>query len=107
MIKDELIEELRGMVWDVNVNEIRSHENLNLWCIAWRDKMNALLNELSEARPKGEWVENTNTYAGAFLKNWKCTNCCKDTYDFVTTSRIKPKWKFCPICGARMKREET
>ncbi len=53
-------------------------------------------------RPKGEWVINENTYPGAGKRNWKCTKCCHGLYDFITTSVTKPKWNYCPECGAKM-----
>lgn len=58
------------------------------------------------SRPKGEWRTNDNTYAGSMQKNWKCTNCCDGLYDFVCTSSQKPKWNFCPNCGADMRGDE-
>ena len=53
-------------------------------------------------RPTAEWVINEHTYAGAGVSNWRCTHCCKEKYDFITTSKEKPKWDFCPKCGARI-----
>ena len=64
-----------------------------------------LYNGSKPERKTGKWEVNEHTYAGV-PKNWKCTNCCDGYYDFITTSISKPKWKYCPNCGAKMEVEQ-
>lgn len=50
----------------------------------------------------GNWTEDTHTYAGPGVANYKCTNCG----DLIGTWRkglTKDQlWDYCPVCGARM-----
>ena len=60
-------------------------------------------------RPKGEWKhgrELSRSYIGDALRrinyeDWHCSNC-----HCVVEQSIKPKWSYCPNCGADMRGEE-
>lgn len=57
------------------------------------------LKELPSAdRPQGEWIPNTKI--GGWGETWNCSLCGEKT-----TSSImgEPRYKYCPMCGARMK----
>lgn len=56
-------------------------------------------------RPKGHWVhgkELSKEYRGRILvdvtyADWHCSNC-----NYVIKGTVKPKWNYCPNCGAKM-----
>ena len=52
-----------------------------------------------EARPQGEW-EFVSYGSNPNSGRWRCSKC-KDVY-----RSMKPDFKFCPECGARMSGEE-
>lgn len=50
-----------------------------------------------EARPTGKWKQDIN--------GWHvCTNCHMQYRGMPTIDR-KPRWQYCPTCGARMEAE--
>lgn len=54
-----------------------------------------------ELRPKGEWEFEYENYGEYYFT---CNAC--NTEEEVPTVMGKPKYKFCPNCGAKMKGEE-
>ena len=65
------------------------------------------LNELESQLPKrGEWVEDTTTYAGPGLSNYKCSLCGKicGTWRRGLKPSELPNW--CGNCGAKMEVQE-
>jgi len=61
-------------------------------------------------RPKGHWVhgkELSKEYRGRILvdvtyADWHCSNC-----NYVIKQSNKPKWNYCPNCGADMREIEV
>lgn len=51
-----------------------------------------------EDRPKGKWIAVDLTFGRSF---YSCTIC--DKTENVPTCMNKPKFKFCPNCGAEMR----
>jgi exonuclease VII small subunit len=63
--------------------------------------------ELEAQMPKeGEWIEDTTTYAGPCLSNYKCSLCGKicGTWRRGLKPSELPNW--CGNCGAKMKGEQ-
>lgn len=65
-----------------------------------------LILELLEQEPrKGHWEhgkELSKEYRGRILvdvtyADWHCSNC-----NYVIKGTVKPKWNYCPSCGAKM-----
>ena len=60
-------------------------------------------------RPKGHWEhgkELSKEYRGRILvdvtyADWHCSNC-----NYVIKGTVKPKWNYCPNCGADMREVE-
>lgn len=74
------------------------------------DSFEDIINALPSAQPErktGLWEINEHTYACNNRRNWKCTNCCTEKYDFIFTSVCKPEWSYCPNCGADMRGEQN
>lgn len=44
----------------------------------------------------GEWIED-----GYYNESFVCSNCGEPCRSFVLETH-KPRWKYCPICGAKM-----
>lgn len=74
--------------------------------IGWTQGYLQAMTELQEKqRKKGQWVhgkELSKSYIGNMCiginyEDWRCSECdiAVETYD-------KPKWNFCPNCGAEM-----
>ena len=51
---------------------------------------------------RAEWIGEADGYAdGEFVyETWYCSNC-----DFVVEDDEKPRWSFCPNCGAKMEEQ--
>ena len=54
-------------------------------------------------RQTGEWIEDTETYAGDHLSNYKCSLCGKIAGSWVQGLTQDKLFKFCPNCGADMR----
>lgn len=68
----------------------------------------AAIEELQAQLPKrGEWVEDTTTYAGPGLSNYKCSLCGKigGTWRRGLKPSELPNW--CGNCGADMRKMEV
>jgi len=54
-------------------------------------------------RKKGRWVGEGDGYADGsiVLDMWYCSNC-----DYCYEDDEKPKWNYCPNCGAEMEMTE-
>lgn len=61
----------------------------------WADVIKFEIEELPiiESRPKGKWIEDTGLYA-------TCSNCKENLYQAI-------EYKYCPNCGADMRKTET
>ena len=59
-----------------------------------------VLEELPSARPKGKWIESTESRFRPFM-----CSACGCIYD-VDTVMGKPIWNFCPKCGSDMREVE-
>lgn len=46
---------------------------------------------------KGEWISEDVVFGGV---PYQCSNCGEKTRDTIMG---KPRWKFCPMCGADMR----
>ena len=110
----ELVEALRycsttkGMV-NCNVNCKYWWEEQSEWCkdILMTDAADAI-EELQAQLPKrGKWVEDTTTYAGPGLSNYKCSLCGKicGTWRRGLEPSELPNW--CGNCGADMRKMEV
>ena len=56
-----------------------------------------LIEEAPSAQPKkGKWIHHPEIGWG---ETWLCDQCGEKT---VSTVMGKPRWKFCPMCGAKM-----
>ena len=65
--------------------------------IAVRDK----IKQLPSAGPKrGKWISADAMFHGV---PFYCSECGENTWDTVMG---KPRWKFCPNCGADMRGEQ-
>lgn len=68
----------------------------------------ALQAEVERLEPKrGEWIEDTTTYAGPGLSNYKCSLCGKicGTWRMGLKPSELPNW--CGNCGADMRKMEV
>ena len=54
----------------------------------------------------GEWIEDTKTYAGDHLSNYKCSLCGEIAGSWVQGLTQDKLFKFCPNCGADMRGAE-
>jgi len=50
----------------------------------------------------GNWTEDTHTYAGPGVANYKCTNCGELIGTWRKGLTKDQLWDYCPVCGARM-----
>jgi len=58
---------------------------------------NEVINKLPSAQPKkGRWISADAMFHGV---PFYCSECGENTWDTVMG---KPRWKFCPNCGAKM-----
>ena len=93
----ELVKALRGkfIAYDVTGN----HNSAQLYKDA-ADAIEALQAQLPK---RGEWVEDTTTYAGPGLSNYKCSLCGKicGTWRRGLKPSELPNW--CGNCGADMR----
>ena len=72
------------------------------------DDAAAAIEALQAQLPKqGEWVEDTTTYAGPCLSNYKCSLCGKicGTWKRGLKPNELPNW--CGNCGADMRKMEV
>ena len=96
----ELVKALRGkfIAYDVTGN----HNSAQLYKDA-ADAIEALQAQLPK---RGEWVEDTTTYAGPGLSNYKCSLCGKicGTWRRGLKPSELPNW--CGNCGAKMEVQE-
>ena len=77
------------------------------WVIAMKDAADAI-EALQAQLPKlGEWIEDTTTYAGHGLSNYKCSLCGKicGTWRSGLEPSELPNW--CGNCGADMRKMEV
>ena len=58
---------------------------------------NEVINKLPSAQPEtGRWISADAMFGGV---PFYCSECGENTRDTVMG---KPRWKFCPMCGAKM-----
>ena len=58
---------------------------------------NEVINKLPSAQPKsGRWISADAIFGGV---PFYCSECGENTRDTVMG---KPRWKYCPMCGAKM-----
>ena len=72
------------------------------------EKQQEQMIELAKKLPKrGEWIEDTTTYAGPGLSNYKCSLCGKicGTWRMGLKPSELPNW--CGNCGADMRKMEV
>ena len=79
-------------------------------CPRFNRVIRTTLQEVQPERKKGKWIhgkELSKSYIGDMCiginyEDWRCSECniAVETYD-------KPKWNFCPNCGAEMEGEDT
>jgi hypothetical protein len=75
------------------------------WLIPVNDALDAAIKALDQEPRKGHWEhgrELSRVFIGDALRginyeDWHCSNC-----HCVVEEPIKPKWNFCPNCGAEM-----
>lgn len=79
--------------------------------MAWEGRCKDLMYQIADLQaqlPKhGEWVEDTTTYAGPGLSNYKCSLCGKicGTWRRGLKPSELPNW--CGNCGADMRKMEV
>lgn len=69
----------------------------------WNDAIDAIIDNAPSAEPvrmKGKWRYNPEIGWG---ETWMCSICGEKT---VSTIMGKPRYKWCPMCGADMRGEE-
>lgn len=56
---------------------------------------------LKEKEKHGHWKQDGKDLAetGDYVPAWKCTKC-----RYVIHGYTKPSWKYCPMCGDKMRR---
>lgn len=88
------------------LQEVQRHEETFEWCHGcneydkdnhcchrWSKVIRNTVEELKTDRPQGEW-KHTITWQPY------CSNC---EYVFGEDEEFSPFWKYCPMCGARMR----
>lgn len=55
----------------------------------------------SEARPQGEWIEDTNIFGEG---TYECSNC-GNPWSLTEGTPVDNDMNFCPNCGAKMTKE--
>lgn len=80
---------------DLNVIKEFFEQESGAYPVSLEYAINVLKNELSADRPQGEWFKDDE---GTFI-----CSACGSGYKDQPTIMGKPMFKWCPICGARMK----
>ena len=69
----------------------------------WKEQIEKAANKLPSAQPeriKGRWISADAIFGG---EPFYCSECGENTRDTVMG---KPRWNFCPNCGADMRKED-
>ena len=75
---------------------------------AYSDKLWKSAYERGKAeRQTGKWIKDTETYAGDHLSNYKCSLCGEIAGSWVQGLTQDKLFKFCPNCGADMRKGEN
>lgn len=80
------------------------------WLIPMNDALDAAIKDLEQGPRKGHWEPGRKlslAFEGATLKeiiyeDWHCSNC-----HCAVEESVKPKWNYCPNCGADMREEDV
>ena len=98
----DTIKQLRGMVADINCEEIFAHDDVTMpmWTSAWRERMFDLIDELPSVtaeRKTAKWIDIVGGNGKTVLA-CRCTKCGNSPKHALKTS-------YCPNCGAKMEVE--